>query len=88
MPMSLDLTGNLCWGWLLPGDGEFQLLVEQPIEKATPTSGIELLQHWVRVLQKHQILGPKFDIPTIIGRTMDRPLAGALPTKVSPTAPC
>ena len=78
MPMSLDLTGNLCWGWLLPGDGEFQLLVEQPLEKATSTSGIELLQHWVRVLQKHQILGPKFEIPTSLVRTMDRPLAGAL----------
>ncbi len=78
MPMSLDLRGELCWGWLLPGDDEFQLLVEQPVEKATPTSGIQLLQHWVRVLQKHHVLGPKFELPISSVQTMDRPLAGAL----------
>jgi hypothetical protein len=78
MPMSLDLWGNLCWGWLLPGDGEFQLIVEQPIEKATATSGGELLAHWARVLQKHLVLGPKFELPTSSIKTMDRPLAGAL----------
>jgi hypothetical protein len=81
MPMSLDLCSSLCWGWLLPGDGEFQLLVEQPIERATPTSGLKLLQHWVNVLQQHQVLGPKFELPPNPPagiNTMDRPLAGAL----------
>jgi len=78
MPMSLDLGGKLCWGWLLPGAGEFQLLVEQPIEKSTPTSGLDLLKHWVRVLKKHQVLGDKFELSTAAVRTMDRPLAGAL----------
>jgi hypothetical protein len=78
MPMSLDLCGNLCWGWLLPGDGEFQLLVEEPIERSTAASGGELLAHWTRVLQKHGVLGPKFELPESSIKTMDRPLAGAL----------
>jgi hypothetical protein len=78
MPMSLDLAGKLCWGWLLPGVGEFQLMVEQPIEKATAKSGIQLLQHWVGVLQKHHVLGEKFELQTSAVRTMDQPLAGAL----------
>jgi flavin-dependent dehydrogenase len=78
MPMSLDLCSNLCWGWLLPGDGEIQLMVEQPIEKATATSGRTLLLHWAEVLKKHQVLGPKFELAESAIRTMDRPLAGAL----------
>jgi flavin-dependent dehydrogenase len=78
LPMSLDLCGNLCWGWLLPHESEFQLIVEQAIEKATGTSGIKLLEHWANVLQKHQVLGPKFELPKSGIRTMDRPLAGAL----------
>jgi flavin-dependent dehydrogenase len=78
MPMSLDLCGKLCWGWVLPGEGEFQVMVEQPMEKATASSGRKLLEHWIEVLQKHQVLGPKFDLPESAIRTMDRPLAGAL----------
>jgi len=78
MPMSLDLRGQLNWGWLLPGDGEFQLVVEQPIEKATATSGQELLAHWAAVLQRHAVLGPNFELPTSAIQTSDRPLAGAL----------
>jgi hypothetical protein len=78
MPMSLDLGGNLFWGWLLPGDGEFELAVEQPLEKATATSGRELLAHWAQVLQRHGVLGPDFQLPASSIRTSDRPLAGAL----------
>ena len=78
MPMSLDLGGNLCWGWLVPGDGEFELRVEQAVEKATPTSGVHLLEHWAAVLQKHHVLGPKFELQTSGLHTTDKPLAGAL----------
>jgi len=78
MPMSLDLRGQLHWGWLLPGDGEFQLIVEQPIEKTTATSGQELLTHWVAVLKSHFILGKNFEIPAAAIHTLDIPLAGAL----------
>jgi hypothetical protein len=78
MPMSLDLCGQLCWGWLIPGDGEFQLSVEQPIEKIGFKSGIDLLQHWVRVLQSHGVLGARFDLPSASIHSLDLPLAGAL----------
>jgi hypothetical protein len=78
MPMSLDLCGQLCWGWLIPGDGEFQLAVEQPIEKASFKSGPDLLSHWVRVLQSHGVLGPKFELPSAAVQSVDMPLAGAL----------
>ncbi len=78
MPMSLDLQGKLCWGWLLPGDGEFQLVVDQPLSQATTGSGAELLAHWVNVLKLHKILGPDFSVSTSAIQTSDRPLAGAL----------
>jgi flavin-dependent dehydrogenase len=76
MPMSLDLRGQLCWGWLLPGDGEFQLAVEQPIEKAG--NGQELLAHWAKVLEQHSVLGAGFNIQSTSIQTADLPLAGAL----------
>lgn len=78
MPMSLDLQGKLCWGWLIPGDGEFQLAIEEPLADATQQSGIELLRHWVRILQLHGVLGPKFEISPSSVSTSQLPLAGAL----------
>jgi hypothetical protein len=78
MPMSLDLCGQLFWGWLIPGDGEFQLSVEQPIEKLAFKTGIDLLLHWVRVLQSHGVLGPRFELPIASIQSIDLPLAGAL----------
>ncbi len=78
MPMSLDLHGKLCWGWLIPGDGEFELVVEQPISMTSAKSGADLLLHWIRVLQSHGVLGSKFDPALAAIKTVDRPLAGAL----------
>jgi len=76
MPMSLDLCGQLCWGWLIPGDGEFQLSVEQPVENTG--SGTALLRHWAAVLQSHGVLGPKFELPAACIQSVEVPLAGAL----------
>jgi hypothetical protein len=79
MPMSLDLCGKLCWGWLLPGDGEFQVMVEQPIGGSLPASaGVDLLRHWVSVLKSHGVLDPKFDFNSSAATSVDLPLAGAL----------
>ena len=78
MPMSLDLGGRLRWAWLIPGDGEFQLTVEQPLNGATGRSGIALLAEWVAVLQRHGHLGPKFAVDPAAVTTVDLPLAGAL----------
>src|SRR3954468_17141250 len=50
MSMSLDLLGELCWAWLIPGDGEFQLSVEQPIENVRQRDGLSMLKHWAHVL--------------------------------------
>ena len=77
MPMSLDLDGRLCWAWLVPGDGEFQLTVEQPAG-GSATPGVDLLGHWVAVLQRHGILSAKFAVDPAATTTVDLPLAGAL----------
>ena len=76
MPMSLDLCGSLCWGWLLPGDGEFQLTVEQPIGPSA--AGRDLLNQWVGVLQGRQVLSPRFTVDPAGVTSVDLPLAGAL----------
>ncbi len=79
MPMSLDLNCELCWGWLLPGDGEFQLSVEQPLKAfTTPADGLDLLRHWVRVLKSHGVLDAKFELSAASVTSIDLPLAGAL----------
>ena len=79
MPMSLDLCGELCWAWLVPGEGEFQLTVEQPARSAGGGSaGRDLLAHWAGVLQKHGVLGPKFSVDPAAVTSVDLPLAGAL----------
>jgi hypothetical protein len=78
MPMSLDLCGQLCWGWLLPGDGEFQLVVEEPIEKASARSGIQLLAHWARVLHLHQVLRSPLEFEEKQITSLNLPLTGAL----------
>jgi hypothetical protein len=80
MPMSLDLLGTLCWAWLVPGDGEFELVVEQPLESVRGNGdGQAMLNHWAGVLKHHGVLvNPKFEIPPAAVRTADLPLAGAL----------
>ena len=80
MPMSLDLLGTLCWAWLVPGDGEFELVVEQPLESVRGNGdGLAMLNHWAEVLKRHGVLvNPKFEIPPAAVRTADLPLAGAL----------
>jgi hypothetical protein len=84
MPMSLDLLGQLCWAWLVPGDGEFQLSVEHPLEptphgaKSDCDDGPAMLAHWVEVLKRHGVLNGKFEYQPTAVRTIDLPLAGAL----------
>jgi flavin-dependent dehydrogenase len=78
MPMSLDLRGNLNWAWLIPGEGEFQICVEQPIETVKQSDGMDLLSHWVDVLKRHQILNPKFEFSAAAVQSLHLPFAGAL----------
>jgi hypothetical protein len=79
MPMSLDLRGTLNWAWMLPGSGQVQLAVDQPMNTLSKISGQELLQHWIRVLTAHGVLrsgGPGIDCSAAM--SLDLPLAGAL----------
>jgi flavin-dependent dehydrogenase len=79
MPMSLDLRGTLNWGWLLPGPAHVQLAVDQSAASMAKVSGIELLEHWTRVLIAHGVLktsGAPIDISG--ATTLELPLAGAL----------
>jgi flavin-dependent dehydrogenase len=78
MPMSLDLKGQLCWGWLLRGPEGVQIAVEQPLEAVGQTSPTQLLDHWIDVLVRHgELKTPKQpDVSAAI--SIDLPLSGAL----------
>jgi hypothetical protein len=78
MPMSLDLQGHLIWAWLLEGDGEFQLQIEQPIETVQRLDGASLLFHWCSILKTRGILSSSFSYPSAAVKSIDLPLAGAL----------
>jgi flavin-dependent dehydrogenase len=76
IPMSLDLCGQLTWAWMLPGKGEVQLAVEQPIRGSRTAQ--ELLQSWAKVLQTHGFLNGDNSIDPSDIKTMQVPAAGAL----------
>ncbi len=78
MPMSLDLKGQLCWGWLLRGPHSVQVCVEQPLEAVGRMSPEQLLDHWIDVLVRHgELKTPKQpDVSQAV--SIDLPLSGAL----------
>jgi len=78
MPMSLNLKDTFCWAWLLPGPKGMQLAVEQPAESLGKFRPADLLAHWVDVLRRNQVLGPKPEVPLDEAESIDLPLAGAL----------
>jgi flavin-dependent dehydrogenase len=78
MPMSLNLRETLCWAWLLPGPKAVQLAVEQPVDMLSRVRPADLLAHWVHVLRRNEILGPKAEVPLEAAQSIDLPLAGAL----------
>jgi hypothetical protein len=78
IPMSLDLEGSLTWAWLLPGEGEVQLAVEQPLDSVSRKPPKELLRLWGEVLKKHQLLRADATLPLENIQAIDMPSAGAL----------
>jgi hypothetical protein len=83
LPMSLDLSGKLTWAWMLPGVGEVQLAVEQPMDDVERTPPRMLLEKWAGVLKKHGVL--KADAPQIkldAMESIDFPAAGALAREI------
>ena len=78
VPMSLDLDGGLYWAWALPGPKHVQLAVEQPLESTQRVRPIELLWHWVKVLNDHHVLKAPVEITPEMVEWIDMPFAGAL----------
>jgi flavin-dependent dehydrogenase len=81
MPMSLDLNGTLNWAWLMPGNHQVQLAVEQPVDGSSALSSTDLLGRWIDVLIAHGVLNLPPGSPPIDVRTatsLELPLAGAL----------
>ena len=81
IPMSLDLGRKLRWAWLLPGEDEVQLAVEQPIDDANP-SAAELLNTWADVLRAHGILKHAGTISPEQVQSLQIPSAGALSREI------
>jgi flavin-dependent dehydrogenase len=80
LPMSLDLNNKLTWAWLLPGEGEMQLAVEQPIDDDVPP--VRLLEKWADVLRRHGVLKQALPIAPEQVQTMEIPAAGALSREI------
>src|SRR4051812_4099043 len=78
--MSLDLNNKLTWAWLLPGEGEMQLAVEQPVTDDVPP--IRLLEKWADVLRRHGILKQTLNVAPDKVESMDVPSAGALSREI------
>jgi flavin-dependent dehydrogenase len=81
LPMSLDLAGNLTWGWMLPGVDEIQLAVEQGIDDSK-TSPEQLMELWAKVLRDHGILKGNGPLKLDQMETVDVPAAGALSREI------
>jgi hypothetical protein len=76
--MSLDLKGELCWGWLLCKGEECQMAAAQPVEMVGKVSPAQLVGEWAKVLHQHGVL-KELPVVTAAGvESIDLPLAGAL----------
>jgi flavin-dependent dehydrogenase len=75
IPMSLDLGGTMHWAWLLPGNGEIQISIEQIFQADEPAEN--LLRKWIDVLLAHRII-EKSEIDFSAAISLNLPLAGAL----------
>jgi len=81
LSMSLDIGGKLTWAWLLPGEDEVQLAVEQPLDEVARVSPASLMLRWAQTLKGHGVL--KTDsVPLAELQSMDIPAAGALTREI------
>jgi hypothetical protein len=81
-PMSLDLGGKLTWAWMLPGEDEVQLAVEQPVAELDAHPPASLIAAWAAVLRKHGFLRSSDPLPLDRIEQMDMPAAGALTREI------
>lgn len=82
VPMSLDIDGELSWAWMLPGDEEVQLAVEQPLKNAGRRPAVELLHNWATLLRKHGELLAEPGFTSDAVESIDLPAAGALAREI------
>jgi len=83
MPMSLDLSGKLTWAWMLPGVDEIQLAVEQPLDDVERHPPQKLIDKWVGILRKHNLIKPDAPpVKTDAMEWMNFPAAGALAREI------
>lgn len=76
--LSMDIDGKMLLGWLIPGDGEFQVAVAQPVETVQKLEPVELLRRWMdRLVADHALSAvPSFRPSQLHG--INLALAGAL----------
>jgi hypothetical protein len=67
---------------MLPGEGEVQLAVEQPVEELEIHPPASLMQKWAATLRKHGFLRSADPIPTERLEGIDMPAAGALTREI------
>jgi flavin-dependent dehydrogenase len=72
LPLSVDLQGQLRWGWLLTHGQLSQVLVDHEPDHPDP---VGLLRHWLGVLNSH---GEQVDDPGWEPRTIQLPAGEAL----------
>lgn len=78
IPMSLNLNGILALAWLLPGNGQVQLAIQQPLNSVEQAAPLTLLRQWAAVLGRHGLLSNPDSLPLDKARSMDLPTAAAL----------
>ncbi|MFI5379037.1 MAG: hypothetical protein ACHRHE_07065 [Tepidisphaerales bacterium] len=78
MPMSLNLAGLLGWAWLMPGEREIQLCVEQAPETVAEYPPSSLLRRWADLLARQGVFRSAVNIDPAHVQTIDMPAAGAL----------
>ncbi len=83
MPMSLDVGGKLTWAWMLIGQDEVQLAVEQASDDVPTSPPRSVMLLWAGSLRKHGILQVEPDaLPLQKMESMDLPAAGALAREI------
>jgi flavin-dependent dehydrogenase len=78
IPMSLDVDGSLGWAWLLPGHGQVQVAVMQPVTTLRQSPPQRLLARWLATLKEHEVVPSSLTLPLDSVESFDMPLAGAL----------
>jgi hypothetical protein len=78
IPMSLELNNTPAWAWMLPGQGQVQLAIQQPLESVNQANPCDLLRHWASLLGHHGLLQQSQSLPLDHIQSLDFPAAAAL----------